>query len=834
MVESDLNGIDFIEVQDDPALPNEQRQRTLMLHFLKPVDGVISEDNIVIHGGERITGIHIDTVAVGSEPSILQIDVDMAGDFSIYTLCLVVSESDSEVPSGIDPQLASVDFSFKVECPSDFDCPPVRLCPPDIKAKPPINYLAKDYASFRRLMLDRMALTTPEWQRRNAADLGMTLVELLAYVGDHLSYQQDAVQTEGYFDFARHRVSVKRHARVVDYFMHDGCNARTWVQVQVNADNVLLAHEIMVDGKPLVTQFLTTLDKTDVVLEPESDVPQKALKLKPLVLEPIKLLKEKENETDADEEKEIRLFSDHNEMSFYTWSDTLCCLAKGSSQATLTKHYPNLQPHDVVVFEEVMGPLSGAKKDANITRRHAVKIESVELTVDPVVVDPDTGNNINITNISWNEEDALPFAFCISSRTDKNHGEQLINDVSIARGNIVLCDHGQTVSETLSPLVPEPLLYYPPSAMQDRCDRNDPEALPVRYKPILSQVTLTHAASYNQTITSATRAMKWDVVGAKPAIELKSQLDADQRDWTAVGDLLNSSQLENNFVTDTNNDGKVSLRFGNDTQGRSPEPDSEFFARYRIGNGVVGNIGADAIRHVVTLSNNITGVRNLLSAQGGTEMETMQSVRRKAPYAYRIQERAVTEADYAEVTERQSGIQKAQATFRWTGSWHTVFITADREKGLAIDDEFRSKIRSGVEKYRMAGYDLNVDSPQFVPLEITMFVCVKSDYFRSQVKLVLLTLFSSYEQPDGSRGVFHPDNFTFGQTVYLSPLYEAAQSIPGVESVQITQFQRLHNDNNDALKAGKLTLDRLEIAQLNNDRNFRERGIFTLDLGGGK
>ena len=215
-------------------------------------------------------------------------------------------------------------------------------------------------------------------------------------------------------------------------------------------------------------------------------------------------------------------------------------------------------------------------------------------------------------------------------------------------------------------------------------------------------------------------------------------------------------------------------------------------------------------------------------------METIQSVRRKAPYAYRTQERAVTEADYAEVTERQTGIQKAQATFRWTGSWHTVFITADREQGLAIDNAFSSDIRASVEKYRMAGHDLNVDSPHFVPLEISMFVCIKSDYFRSQVKQALLSLFSSYEQPDGSRGVFHPDNFTFGQTVYLSPLYEAAQSTPGVESVQITQFQRLHNDNNDALKAGQLTLDRLEIAQLNNDPNFRERGIFKLEMGGGK
>ena len=36
-------------------------------------------------------------------------------------------------------------------------------------------------------------------------DLGITLVELLAYVGDHLSYYQDAVATEAYLDTARQR-----------------------------------------------------------------------------------------------------------------------------------------------------------------------------------------------------------------------------------------------------------------------------------------------------------------------------------------------------------------------------------------------------------------------------------------------------------------------------------------------------------------------------------------------------------------------------------------------------------------------------------------------------
>ena len=64
------------------------------------------------------------------------------------------------------------------------------------------------------------------------ADLGVVLAELIATVGDHLSYQQDAVATEAYLDTARSRVSLRRHALLVDYRVHDGCNARTWIRLQ--------------------------------------------------------------------------------------------------------------------------------------------------------------------------------------------------------------------------------------------------------------------------------------------------------------------------------------------------------------------------------------------------------------------------------------------------------------------------------------------------------------------------------------------------------------------------------------------------------------------------
>ena len=35
--------------------------------------------------------------------------------------------------------------------------------------------------------------------------------------------------TEAYLDTARRRISVRRHVRLVDYPMHEGCNARAWV-----------------------------------------------------------------------------------------------------------------------------------------------------------------------------------------------------------------------------------------------------------------------------------------------------------------------------------------------------------------------------------------------------------------------------------------------------------------------------------------------------------------------------------------------------------------------------------------------------------------------------
>ena len=88
------------------------------------------------------------------------------------------------------------------DVPIDFDCAPVSLCPPDALVEPALDYLARDYASFRQMLLDYVAQRNPTWTERSPADLGIALLELFAYEGDHLSYFQDAVANEAFLDTA--------------------------------------------------------------------------------------------------------------------------------------------------------------------------------------------------------------------------------------------------------------------------------------------------------------------------------------------------------------------------------------------------------------------------------------------------------------------------------------------------------------------------------------------------------------------------------------------------------------------------------------------------------
>jgi predicted phage baseplate assembly protein len=889
-----LNGIEYVEVRDRDEPVQSQRQRTLFVRLLLPVPAGFGPGNVGIDGGERIHDVPVQWAAVATalpvspaeqaqlldgldQPDhVFVVRTTIRGDFSRYHLDLVAGASSSAPPAGFDPLLTTVDFLFKVECPSPFDCRLDCQCPARVHTAPSIDYLAKDFDGFRRIMLERMALVAPGWVERNAADLGVTLVELLAYVADELSYRQDAVATEAYLHTARSRVSLRRLVRLVDWRVHEGCNARAWVHLAVADPTVAV---------PARTQLFTTVPGLPAHIAPNTPEDQTLRNARPVVFETV---------------DEAVLHLDLNEMDFWTWGEQGCCLPVGATSATLRNAHPQLRAGDVLVLGEMRSPTTGEIADADPTRRWAVRLTDVRESSDPsggLFDDPPTNAVVAVTEIRWDDADALPFPLCISVvDSDRVVGK--------AWGNVVLADHGETVQAETLPAVPAPIGLVPVGPNPDCADGTELE-IAARFRPVLAQRPLTRAIAAPATVrfeapltaalraelnsltfgpllqeifaahslesipvatasvqgadplwsvsdgdavvplradggtlqvlgppgaaTTATRAAPRD---AHPYLDLLETTAAPPRTWQPQFDLLGSKDDAQEFVCETESDGTTFLRFGDNRHGLRPATGAVFEAHYRIGNGAAGNVGADAIGHVVTTAP-IADVRNFLPAAGGRDPESADEIRRDAPAAFAVQERAVTVADWSDVTERDPQVQRAAATYRWTGSWHTVFLTADRIGGASVDAPFEAALRERVERYRLAGYDLEVDGPQPVAVELALLVCVQRGHFRSDVEEAVLAVLSNQVLPDGSLGLFHPDRFSFGDPVYLSSVYAAVHAVAGVESVDVTVFQRLREPDTSAIDTGVLDMHRLEIARLDNDPNFPEHGTVTLTMGGG-
>ena len=1093
-----FNGIDYLEVTDrnigdldDPTDLTEDddiSQARLVVAFLKAVPhNQFGKDNVRIDGGGQVRHIKVVSVLWPEDlpperhlpPNGIEINLDSHGDFSVYTLRIIESLSHRVPPVWLDPVLGEVEFSFKAACPSDFDCAPPRSCPTEPPVEPDIDYLAKDYASFRQLMLDRLSTVMPQWRERNPADLGVAAVEVLAYAADQLSYYQDAVATEAYLGTARRRVSVRRHARLLDYVMHDGCNARAWVQVAAgeNArDYVLRAHTPLLTGsewpeamrmavqytqhppKPLAVEDFVALAAESLCLASSSHVhsghvgaalalpavpvvtgdgdsalapcPEgwsvyldshaqaepggprvygdrvylsagakvydvyantvegagsvKGQHYQPLALPLFTSLPVVPDITPGSEDilvaahdsqslaagrydqltlakhatltllggrydfsswemgdhatvvfqdacdiriadrlqagdhvqmravdmaeapgardivmragagalalddaaiaigdngellgviqaaagavvfgqhahvtgavyarrivfgedaqlhalppaaealepwtricldnvpagrqvfetmYDIVLHPEHNAIEFYTWGDDDCCLPQGATRASLRNPASQLDAFkvgDLLLFEEV-SDASGSSADADRQHRHVVRLTVLEKTSDPLYSE-------DVLNIGWAPEDALPFPLCLRRRASQIG--DAAQPVSVARGNVVLADHGSTRCN-------EPLV--PPMVTSAR-----------RYRPHLQRTGIVQAVPFNAEQARskpASAALAQDPRATLPAVALSQTSEL----WTARRDLLASDRFSEDFVVETENDGRAYVRFGDGVLGRRPLAGTRFLSTYRLGGGTAGNIGADTLKLVVIpagekIASADVSASNPLPARGGVGLEEIEHVRLYAPQAFRSQRRAVVPADYAALAEDHPEVQKAVATQRWTGSWHTVFVTVDRRAGQPVDGQFEVELRAYLEPYRIMGHDLEIEGPRLVALDTVLRVCVAAGYLRSAVKKALLEVFSSGRLADGSLGFFHPDRLTFGEPIYLSAVIAAAMQVAGVTWVAAERFGRWGEPDGGELGRGRIDIGRLEIARLDNDPNAPNNGRLDLIMEGG-
>jgi hypothetical protein len=198
------------------------------------------------------------------------------------------------------------------------------------------------------------------------------------------------------------------------------------------------------------------------------------------------------------------------------------------------------------------------------------------------------------------------------------------------------------------------------------------------------------------------------------------------------------------------------------------------------------------------------------------------------------QERAITMQDYVDAAELNSQIEDAAAQPRWTGSWYTIFIAAEPQANAPLSKTLKLSLTRTVNTYRLAGQAIHIEPPQYVPLSLTLTICVDPDSFSMDVRAALLQVLGSCRLLNGAPAFFAPQNFELGQPVYLSPIYAAARTVPGVTRVSATIFEPLGQNTQMYIQKGYIPMGPFQVARLDNDPSLPGNGVLDLTMLGGR
>ena len=705
--------------------------------------------------------------------------VEPVGDYSTYTLELVWDAS------LIDPFFSAIGFKFRPGCFTN-DCAPALSGRPPAP-NPAIDYLAKDYDSFRHTLMVAMAERVPGWASTSEADHDQVLIDLFAAAADELSDYQDRVMAEAYLATTRKRVSLARHARLVDYHLHEGNQASTWLAVDV------------VGG-----QAPFTLDDQELVVWTGE---RSARRRRGVLCEP---------PASADRRRSASGWIRCSIGCACTPGATHSRRWRRAARAPTLRRSSGLASQadadalrDLVrnglwremLIAEVLNPLTGAAAGRHRAKRQLLRLlagHDVDRGAAESVFDPVTGTWL--VRVHWREEDALRYDYSFTTFCP-GPPPTTVEDVSIFYGNLVTVHEGRPMEAHFHE--PGSLLPTETASVKhryfERMNRFGngrdwvlarlPDEGPLAYLPPPSGAAPTGEEPARSTL--------W--LQVEPP-------GAARETWDEVESLVHSDDSAENgdhYMVETDERQRSVLRFGNGTNGRLLPAGAIVHAEYQIGGGHRGNVGADQLVNIQPLTGALNGAviaaTNPFDVTDGRDPEPAERIRRNAPEAFRARQlRAVTLADYVKRAEEVTGVSRAVARYAWTGSWRTVRIAIDPAgftalgdaRSDALWDELRPRVADHLEAVRLIGEDLELRPPRYVPLEIHVVVCAGEAYWREDVRFVLEQEFSDGWTSDGRRGFFHPDEWTFGQALHRSAIEGRIHRVAGIKHVVSITMKR--------------------------------------------
>lgn len=799
LAQAAVTGLDFIYVYPD--------QLTLDVFFLRAPLGLtrplsdLTTEQIRISGAEGEEWPAVPVARLSWERvdnrDALRITTAVAGGFSTYALRIEDER--------IDPYYNDLSFSFKANCPSDIDCRMREPEPPaDVEDDVPIDYTARDFWSFRRALLDFASLRHPHWTDRLEADAGIMLAEAMSALGDEMAYYQDRVAREAHLETATQRRSLRRHARLVDYPLDDGLGAWTWLEVTVHSGQSGLLRagtKVWAQSDQGVVMYQVGRGLDESLASTPYAVDSRRNSLEPHLW---------------DEDEPYRRTVPRHVLPL--GATELFVDGRHNADLPLDDQQTSAPGRWVLLQSTPADP-------SQPVRVHLVRLVSVQETRDPVL-------NEDVTRLTWEQGQALPFEMALASLK--------------VRGNLVPASAGEQVVArfTIGPSADE---EEQPSAIERRGpngtvaylfslrESSAPESGGVvwRREPGGGRVPEVRVAEVDGA-GEEVRQWGWrpSLMGEESSQATDRHFILDDGTWDRVVAFQRAGR-QHVHVDYARGSGNT-IRFGDNVFGRIPPARTVFEVTYRVGNGAHGNVPAGSLTSIDSAASFVQGVTNPFAATNGIDPEPPARIRALAPEAFRSRTfRAVRPDDYAEAAQRLPWVQRAGATFRWTGSWLSAFVTPDPRGSSTLMPSQQAELRGHLEGYRQAGREVHVSSPQYADVDLAVVVCVEPGALASEVKEGVRQALLGRGGAPARPGFFSADNFTFGMPLDRSALEAKVQAVPGVRAVQSMSIRRRGwSDWRDFTELALGVADR-EVIRLENDPLHPERGSLRLVMEGG-
>jgi hypothetical protein len=252
--------------------------------------------------------------------------------------------------------------------------------------------------------------------------------------------------------------------------------------------------------------------------------------------------------------------------------------------------------------------------------------------------------------------------------------------------------------------------------------------------------------------------------------------------WDEVPTLFGRGPRERIYITQTGDDQKTTLEFGDGVTGaRLPMGYENIKATYRRGIGLEGLVKAGQLSLLMTRPLGLKSVINPLAATGAQDPQSLSDARANSPLTVLTLDRIVSLTDYEDFASSFSGIAKALATWTWNQHTRGVFLTVSGIDGAEVDQKLHDTLLSAILKF--AGPYVPITIKSFVAVSFKVEADLKIDPARTK-ELVLANVESAL------RTTFSFAARTFGQPVTLSEVVSAMQNVEGVIAVDVNKLFR--------------------------------------------